>query len=69
VVALLALLYALEIQEIRGLWLPPIALILLGSLAVYTRGFHKAPGWALHAIFGSILMALALPVLIVAINV
>lgn len=54
---------------IAGEWIVLMALAVTASLAVYTKGFRRAPAWALRAIFGVLLMALALPVLIVGINV
>jgi hypothetical protein len=39
------------------------------ALAVYSRGFRRGPAWALRAAFGAGLLGLAVPALIIAMNV
>ena len=53
---------------IAGVWLVLLVLSLIVALAVYTRGFRRAPGWALRAILASLLAGLGLPVVILVLN-
>jgi hypothetical protein len=48
-----------------------VALVLAGAaaLAVYTRGFRRAPAWALRATLATLLSGLVLPVVFFAINI
>jgi hypothetical protein len=47
----------------------PIALVGVSILAASTRGFRRAPPWALRASFGTLLLGFGLPLLLVAINI
>jgi hypothetical protein len=56
-------------HAVAGEWLIVAALGLVLTLVLYTRGFRNAPGWALRAMFATLLTGLALPIFIVGINV
>lgn len=55
--------------ELSGLWLAFACLAAFAALAAYTRGFRRAPAWALRAIFFALLFGLMLPILILVINI
>jgi hypothetical protein len=44
------------------------ALVMVGSLAAYTKGFRKASAWALRATFAALILGLGLPILVTALN-
>jgi hypothetical protein len=44
------------------------ALISVASLAVVTRGFRRAPAWAMRATFALLLVGLSLPVIVTVLN-
>lgn len=70
VVAILATLWsALTHHAVEGMWLIVPALCGAGALAAYTRGFRRAPAWALWAIFATLVLGLVMPLLILALNV
>jgi len=54
---------------VRGALVVFAAFGLTVALAVYTRGFRRAPAWGLHATFGTALAGLALPPLVLLFNV
>jgi hypothetical protein len=56
-------------EAVRGWWMAPIALVGVSILAASTRGFRRAPPWALRASFGTLLLGFGLPLLLVAINI
>jgi hypothetical protein len=54
---------------VAGGWLVAAALAAALALAVYSRGFRSGPAWAHRAAFGTGLLGLALPFVIVLVNV
>jgi hypothetical protein len=54
---------------VAGGWLVAAALTATLALAIYSRGFRRGPAWAHRAAFGTGLLGLALPVVIVLANV
>jgi hypothetical protein len=46
-----------------------IALAIATALAIYSRGFRRAPAWAHRATFGMAIVALALPIVIILLNI
>jgi hypothetical protein len=54
---------------VAGGWLVAAALTAALALAIYSRGFRRGPAWAHRAAFGTALLGLALPVVIVLVNV
>ncbi len=55
--------------SVAGNWIALLALLAVAALAVYSRGFRRGPAWAQRAAFGTGLLGLALPALIIAMNV
>jgi hypothetical protein len=55
-------------QAMNAIWLPMLALALVGGLAAYTRGFRSAPRWALLATLGSLFLGLLLPIAVLGLN-
>ena len=55
-------------HPLNAVWLPLIAVALVGGLAAYTRGFRTAPRWALRATLGSLLVGLLLPLAVLGFN-
>jgi len=55
--------------SVAGGGLMLVALLAVLSLAVYSRGFRRGPAWAQRAAFGAGLLGLAIPAVIVALNV
>jgi hypothetical protein len=53
---------------VTGEWLAFLLFPAALSLAALTKGFREAPQWAIKATFGTLLVGLALPVVIVALN-
>lgn len=53
---------------VAGIWLALGALGGLAALAAFTRGFRRAPAWALRAIYASLIASFALPFAVLAIN-
>lgn len=53
---------------VAGGWIVAAALAASAALAIYSRGFRRGPSWAQRAAFGTALLSLALPVVIVALN-
>jgi hypothetical protein len=54
---------------VAGGWLVVLALAAALALAVYSRGFRRGPAWAHRAAFSTALMGLALPIVIVLVNI
>lgn len=54
---------------VAGGWLVAAALAAGLALALYSRGFRRGPAWAHRAAFGTGLLGLALPLVIVLVNV
>ena len=54
---------------ITGGWTVAIALAMATALAIYSRGFRRAPAWAHRATFGMAILALFLPVVIILLNI
>jgi hypothetical protein len=54
---------------VTGGWLVLVTLAAATTLAIYTRGFRRGPAWAHLAAFGTALLGLALPVVIVLVNI
>jgi hypothetical protein len=55
-------------RMLNGAWLVWLSAVVTLSLAVYTRGFRRAPGWALRATFIVLLVGLGLPFVVAAFN-
>ena len=55
--------------SISGGGLTLVALLAVLSLAAYSRGFRRGPAWAQRAAFGAGLLGLAVPALVIAMNV
>jgi len=55
--------------SISGGWLTLAALLAVLALAVYSHGFRRGPAWAQRAAFGAGLLSLAMPAVIIAMNV
>jgi hypothetical protein len=55
--------------SIAGGWLALAALLAALALAVYSRGFRRGPAWVQRAAFGTGLLGLAVPAVIIAMNV
>lgn len=55
-------------QYIAGEFVATVALIAVAALAIFTRGFRRAPAWAMRATFTALLLGLGLPVLVTALN-
>lgn len=53
---------------IAGAWLVLPLLAVAVGLAVVTRGFRRSPRWTLRPTFGTLLAGLALPIVVLAIN-
>jgi hypothetical protein len=53
---------------VTGGWLVLVTLAAAMALAIYSRGFRRGPAWAHLAAFGTALLGLALPVVIVLVN-
>ena len=54
---------------VAGGWLVLVTLAAAMALAIYSRGFRRGPAWAHLAAFGTALLGLALPVVIVLVNI
>ena len=54
---------------VMGGWVVAAALSAVLALAIYSRGFRRGPAWAHRAAFGTGLLGLALPLVIVLVNV
>jgi hypothetical protein len=54
---------------VAGAWLVPISLAAALALALYSRGFRRGPAWAHHAAFSAGLLGLALPFVILLVNI
>ena len=54
---------------VAGGWLVLVTLAAALALAIYSRGFRRGPSWAHLAAFGTGLLGLALPVVIVLVNI
>ena len=54
---------------VAGGWLVAMALTAALALAIYSRGFRRGPAWAHRAAFGTALLGLALPFVIVLVNI
>jgi hypothetical protein len=54
---------------VSGGWLVLPALTAALALAIYSRGFRRGPAWAHRAAFGTGLLGLALPVVIILMNI
>jgi hypothetical protein len=54
---------------VTGGWLVLVTLAAATALAIYCRGFRHGPAWAHLAAFGTALLGLALPVVIVLVNI
>lgn len=52
-----------------GGWLVAVALAAALALALYSRGFRRGPAWAQRAAFGTGLLGLTLPLVIVLLNI
>jgi hypothetical protein len=46
-----------------------LAVLAAAALAAYSKGFRRGPAWSQRAAFGTGLLGLALPILIIALNV
>ena len=55
--------------DVTGGWLVLVTLAAAAAQAIYSRGFRRGPAWAHLAAFGTGLLGLALPVVIVLINI
>lgn len=56
-------------HPLNGTWLVFTALVATAALAIYTSGFKRAPAWGLRAMFAALLASIAMPVLILLMNV
>ena len=65
----LMLTQAVAHASIAGSWLALAALLAALSLAAYSRGFRRGPAWVQRAAFGTGLLGLAVPAVIIAMNV
>jgi len=54
---------------VTGEWLVLVSLAAAMAVAIYTRGFRRGSAWAHLAAFGTALLGLALPVVIVLVNI
>ena len=54
---------------VAGGWLVLVSLGAALALAIYSRGFRRGPAWAHLAAFGTAMLGLALPVVIVLVNI
>ena len=54
---------------VAGGWLVLVTLAAAVALAIYSRGFRRGPAWAHLAAFGTGLLGLALPVVIILVNI
>jgi hypothetical protein len=54
---------------VAGLWLVLIFLAGASTLAVITRGFRRAPRWALRGVFATLIAGLTLPFAVIAMNI
>ena len=54
---------------VAGGWLVLLALTAALALAIYSHGFRRGPAWAHRAAFSMALLGLALPVVIVLVNI
>jgi hypothetical protein len=54
---------------VTGGWLVLVTLVAAMALAIYSRGYRRGPAWAHLAAFGTALLGLALPVVIVLVNI
>jgi hypothetical protein len=55
-------------RVVDGEWLTFVILVASASLMVFTKGFRMAPTWGLRATFAALLAGLALPVVVLALN-
>jgi hypothetical protein len=55
-------------HSVKGEIVVLLALISVASLAVATRGFRRAPAWAMRATFALLLVGLSLPVIVTVLN-
>jgi hypothetical protein len=55
-------------RVVAGEWLTFVILVASASLMVFTKGFRMAPTWGLRATFAALLAGLALPVVVLALN-
>jgi len=55
-------------HSVKGGMVVLFALISVASLAVVTRGFRRAPAWAMRATFALLLVGLSLPVIVTVLN-
>ena len=55
--------------DVTGGWLILVTSAAAAALAIYSRGFRRGPAWAHLATFGTALLGLALPIVIVLINI
>jgi len=53
---------------LHGEWLAALVVVATASLAAFTRGFRRAPAWALRGTFAVLLVGLGLPVLLASVN-
>jgi hypothetical protein len=54
---------------VAGGWLVLLALTAALALAIYSLGFRRGPAWAHRAAFSTAMLGLALPVVIVLVNI
>lgn len=54
---------------VSGTWLVACAATGAAALAAYSRGFRRGPGWTHRAAFGTAVICLILPLVIVALNI
>lgn len=59
---------ALTDHALAGTWIVLSVLALITALAVYTRGFQRAPGWGLRAILASLIAGMTLPIVVLVLN-
>ena len=55
-------------RVVAGEWLAFCSLLMAVSLMAFTKGFREAPAWALRATLTALLAGLALPALVLALN-
>ncbi len=54
---------------VSGVWLVAGAVTGAAALAAYSHGFRRGPGWAHRAAFGTAVICMSLPLVIVALNI
>jgi hypothetical protein len=59
---------SLSHHMITGAWLVFAMFAAVVSLAAFTKGFREAPAWGLRATFAALIMGLALPIIMLVIN-